>query len=181
MNQVSEEQRLLEQARNLNSQVLAKIYDDYSPGVYRYAMRLLGHQELSEECVADTFSRFLQALRARKGPRENIQAYLYRIAHNWIVDHYRTEPEETMLDNNHPGNSLRPEDEVIQNLQASRVRKAIRDLTPDQQMVIGMKYLEGLDNNTVALALGKPVGAIKSLQHRALASLKRILENEGLQ
>ncbi|MBN1304668.1 MAG: sigma-70 family RNA polymerase sigma factor [Anaerolineales bacterium] len=177
---MASESDLLQRARSFDHHALAELYDLYSPGLYRYAMRLLGHQQLSEECVADTFSRLLQALQARKGPDRNIQAYLYRITHNWIVDYYRSHPEEeAALEDDHAGDAPRPEDAAIQNLQAQHLRKVVRTLTQDQQMVIGMKYLEGLDNKTVALALGKPVGAVKSLQHRALASLKKILEDEG--
>jgi DNA-directed RNA polymerase specialized sigma24 family protein len=51
-------------------------------------MRLLGHASLAEDCVAETFARFLKALQKRQGPRDHLQAYLYRIAHNWIVDLY---------------------------------------------------------------------------------------------
>ena len=178
---MTSESDLLQRARKFDQKALAEIYDRFSPGLYRYAMRLLGHQELAEDCVADTFSRFLKALQTRKGPRNYVQAYLYRVAHNWIVDHYRSKTETEELDNHLPSDTPYPEESTIQNLRAARLRTAIRQLTPDQQMVIGMKYLEGLDNETVAQALGKPVGAVKSLQHRALASLKRILKNEGFE
>jgi len=58
---------------------------------------------------------------------------------------------------------------------------ALRRLTPDQQQVIALKYLEGWENKEIAISLKKPVGAIKSLQHRALASLKKNLKSEELQ
>jgi RNA polymerase sigma-70 factor (ECF subfamily) len=58
------------------------------------------------------------------------------------------------------------------------MRKAIQQLTPDQQKVIAFKYLQGWKNEEIAQTLNKPVGAIKSLQHRALASLQRILSKE---
>jgi DNA-directed RNA polymerase specialized sigma24 family protein len=52
---------------------LAEIYDTYRPGLYRYAMRLLGDASLAEDCVAETFARFLKALHTRQGPREHLQ------------------------------------------------------------------------------------------------------------
>jgi RNA polymerase sigma-70 factor (ECF subfamily) len=79
---------LIQRARQYDRQALAQIYDLYSPGLYRYAMRLLGDQSLAEDCVSETFSRFLQALRGRKGPQNYLQAYLFRMAHNWIADQY---------------------------------------------------------------------------------------------
>jgi RNA polymerase sigma-70 factor (ECF subfamily) len=76
------EQELLHAAYALEEQTLAEIYDLYSPRLYRYAMRLLGDAQISEDCVAETFSRFLQALQAGRGPRDHLQAYLFRTAHN---------------------------------------------------------------------------------------------------
>jgi RNA polymerase sigma-70 factor (ECF subfamily) len=178
MNQVSEEQRLLDAARNFNSQVLAKIYDDYSPGLYRYAMRLVGDQDLAEDCVAETFARFLQALHRKRGPRDHLQAYLYRIAHNWIIDQYRSKKPVTELVDAIASNQLNPELDATERIQRAKIRAAIRELTPDQQRVIALKFLEGWENADIAHALRKPVGAVKSLQHRALAALRKRLENQ---
>ena len=178
---MSEEQRLLEGARNLHTQVLAKIYDDYSPGVYRYAMRLLGDQSMAEDCVAETFARFLQALHRKRGPREHLSAYLYRIAHNWIIDYYRSRQPETELVDTIASDQNSPELDASDRIRRHRIRAAIRELTPDQQLVIALKYLEGWENAEIADALRKPVGAVKSLQHRALAALRKRLQKEKLE
>lgn len=165
---------LISRARQFDRQTLAQIYDLYSPRLYRYAMRLLGDQNLAEDCVAETFSRFLQALRACKGPDNFLQAYLFRTAHNWIADQYRRQPIPTIeLDEQHPDGNANPEEEA-------GLRKALRHLTPDQQQVIALKFFEEWENEEIAYAMRKPVGAVKSLQHRALASLQRILLNEEL-
>ena len=68
-NKVSPEQDLLERARRLEHQALAQVYDLYSPGLYRYSMRILGDSTQAEDCVAETFSRFLHAMHRHKGPR----------------------------------------------------------------------------------------------------------------
>jgi RNA polymerase sigma-70 factor (ECF subfamily) len=177
--QVPSDPELLKLAQQFDQQALARIYDTYSPGLYRYAMRLLGDQDLAEECIAETFSRFLQALQAKRGPESYLQAYLYRIAHNWIVDHYRQEPGQPVeLTEEHQDENADPEIDAGQHLHQERLRMAIKTLTPDQQQVIALKYLEGWENKEIALSLKKPVGAVKSLQHRALATLQRILNRE---
>lgn len=173
---MASENELLKLARQFDAESLAQIYDTFSPGLYRYAMRLTGDQDLAEECVADTFSRLLQAFSFGKGPREFLQAYLYRIAHNWVVDYFRRKPfEPESLDEERSDGGLSPEEQANISLQNHRLRKAILSLTPDQQQVIALKYLEGLENMDIARALKKPVGAIKSLQHRALINLKKQL------
>ncbi len=83
------EQELLTKAGQFDTRALTEIYDLYSPRLYRYAMRLLGDDCAAEDCVSETFSRFLKALQAGKGPRDYLQAYLFRAAHNLVVDHYR--------------------------------------------------------------------------------------------
>jgi RNA polymerase sigma-70 factor, ECF subfamily len=177
--QVLSNDELLELARNFDQSALAQIYDSYSPGLYLYAMRRLSDQDRAEDCVAETFSRFLQALQARRGPNDYLQAYLYRMAHNWIVDHYRREPMQPVeLVEEHQDGKADPEADASLNLQRSGLRKALLKLTADQQQVIALKYLEGWENDEIALSLRKPVGAVKSLQHRALASLKKILRGE---
>jgi RNA polymerase sigma-70 factor (ECF subfamily) len=178
---VPSDSELIQSARRYEHQALAQIYDRYSPGLYRYAMRRLGHQDLAEDCVADTFARFLQALRADRGPLDYLQAYLYRVAHNWISDHYRRDPvPEEELTEDHRDDRADPEEDATQNQRHARLRAALQQLTADQQQVIVLKYLEGWENEEVARSLKKPVGAVKSLQHRALAALQRVLKDEDL-
>jgi RNA polymerase sigma-70 factor (ECF subfamily) len=168
------EQELLRLASQRNTTALAEIYDCYSPGLYRYAMRLLGHASLAEDCVSEAFTRFLQSLQKGHGPRDHLQAYLYRIAHNWIVDLYRDHEETIALSEAlHCEEVL--EEEAARHIRQKRVRAAIRSLTPDQQKVITLKYMEEWNNEEIARVLHKPVGAVKSLQHRALLSLQKLL------
>jgi len=176
---VSNEQELLQKASRMNTQALAEIYDIYSPGIYRYGMRLLGDMSLAEDCVSETFARFLKSLQERRGPRDNLQAYLYRIAHNWIVDHYRKNGNTVELSDAIRSEADAPEEEAAKSLVQRQVRKAIRQLTPDQQQVIALKYLEDWSNEEVARALKKPVGAVKSIQHRALKSLHKLLAEKS--
>jgi RNA polymerase sigma-70 factor (ECF subfamily) len=178
-NPVSDEQNLLQRASRLETQALAEIYDTCSPGIYRYSMRLLGDVSLAEDCVADTFARFLKSLQERRGPRDNLQAYLYRIAHNWIVDLYRNNKETVELSDALRSEADFPEEEAEKNIRQKQVRKAIRSLTPDQQQVISLKYLEEWSNEEIARVLTKPVGAVKSIQHRALKSLYELLAEKS--
>ena len=179
MNRVNDAD-LLRDAKAFDMQALAKIYDRFSPGLYAYALRLLGDPQLAEDCVAETFSRFLKGLRAGKGPDNYLQAYLYRVAHNWVTDQYRRQPPPPLeLDETlRAENDLQPEATVERNLEQERVRLALRALTPDQRQVIVLRYLEGWENEAVSAAVSKPVSAVKALQHRALAALRKWLLGE---
>ena len=179
------EQDLLNGAKAYDLSILTAIYQRYSLGIYRYAMRHLGDDCLAEDCVAETFSRFLKALRAGQGPQDHLQAYLYRIAHNWITDCYRRQPPPPidLDDSMKEGDHLLPEAQADASLEQRQVRLALRSLTPDQRQVIALRFIEGWENDEVASALEKPVGAIRALQFRALNTLRRLLlrgEKEGV-
>lgn len=174
------DQRLLSLAKQLDQQTLVDIFDTYSPGIYRYALRLLGEPDLAQECMSETFGRFLAALHHGKGPDEYLRAYLYRIAHNWITDTYRRQPPPTLPIDERLAcdTSDEPPGIFTEELERQGVRAALALLTPEQRQVITLKYLEDWQNEEIARALNKPVGAVKSLQHRALAALRRILLRE---
>ena len=174
------EQVYLQGARNFDLKALAEIYDQYSPGIYRYALRLLGDACLAEDCTAETFSRFLKAIRSGHGPQDHLQAYLYRIAHNWITDCYRkTLPIQIELDEDcREDEQYHPEAEVDRRMLQDEVRLALRALTPDQRQVVALRFIEGWENEAVAEALQRPVGAVKALQHRALNALRKMLFRE---
>ena len=164
-------------ARSFNKQLLVDIYEQHSPGIYRYAYRLIGDRDLAEECVSETFSRFLQAIKNGRGPSDNVQGYLYRVAHNWITDLYRRGRDfhESLEVDGHPDPNSNPSTLVGRELERERVRSAIRKLPYDQQRVIELRFIEELSHEDVATTLGKTVEATRALQYRAISSLRQIL------
>jgi RNA polymerase sigma-70 factor (ECF subfamily) len=173
---------LLARVQRFEEQALAEVYDCYSEDLYRYAWRLLGDECLAEECVAETFSRFLHAIRRGKGPQRYLRAYLYRTAHNWITDSYRRGPAPWLpLDPEMKAeDSQAPPDLVEEALERQEVRAALGCLTPEQRQVIVLRYLHEWTHEEIANSLEKQVGAVKALQHRALNALRRALHmDEG--
>ncbi len=168
---------ILVRAKRFEAQTLEEIFDTFSPGIYRYAYRLLGDEELARECMSETFSRFLVALKRESGPDKYLQAYLYRIAHNWVTDFYRRKTPPTLpLDAQMPANPAdEPQQALADGIASQQLRYALTLLTPDQCQVIVLKYLEDWENEAIARTLNKPVGAVKALQHRALEALRRIM------
>lgn len=176
---MSNDQDLLHGAKQFDLPALTTIYEQYSPMIYRYAYRLLGDASLAEECLADTFDRFLHALSRGAGPKTNLKAYLYRIAHNWITDRFRSNrPAESEIPEEIQDERADRPDEVTRALDRETLRNALQQLTPDQQQVIVLKYVEEFDNDEISKILQKNVGSVKALQHRALASLRRLLVDE---
>lgn len=167
----------MQRANSLDRQTLGAIYDDYHHLLYSYIYRRVGDVEIARDLTADVFRRFLQAAANGTGPTENLRAWLYRVAHNIVIDHYRRQQhrqsypleEKWISGDDDPGQAAE------QQLLAAQVRAALRHLTADQQQVISLKFLEGLSNDEIAEVTEKSVGAVKALQHRALAALRRKL------
>lgn len=178
---IIDEAELLSGARQFDRATLAQIYDQFSPGLYRYAARRLGDAIQAEECVAETFSRFLQVLRDGKGPRDHLRAYLYRVANNWIVDSYRRQPPPPLPLEPEFAAAIQdgPAARLSEEIEREEMRSALKQLTPEQQQVIVLKYLEGWKAEEIANTLEKPVGAVKALQHRGLAALRRLMAKEA--
>jgi RNA polymerase sigma-70 factor, ECF subfamily len=163
--------------QRMGKQELADLYEAQSPGLYRYAYRLLGDQNVAEDCVSETFSRFLQAVKGGGGPSENARAYLYRTVHNWVIDHYRRQPLPplSLEDEMHSGEQDHVSQRVAKEMLRERVRSALLRLPAEQQQVIQLRFLEDWSHNEVAAQLGKSAEATRALQHRAMDALRRML------
>jgi len=157
--------------------VLAAIYDEYHQPLYRYVYRQVGEVETARDLTAEVFHRLLRTVQNGDSPEQHLAAWLYRTAYHIVVDYYRRQQhrQHLPLDEELVNASDDPVETTEHRLSAARVRAALRQLTPDQQQVIALKFLEGLSNQEVAALLDKPIGAVKSLQHRALAALQRQL------
>lgn len=167
---------LLQQARQLSLPALEAVYDRFNQGLYYYALRQLGDPVLAEDCVAEVFKKFLQALKLGGGPNSNLKSYLYQAVHNWVTDQYRRDPNRALaLDPTLTDPEAHPCEQAEQNILLQQTRAALHLLTPEQRQVITLRFVEGWELDEIAQTLEKPVGAVKSLQHRALAALQRIL------
>ena len=150
---------------------LGQLYDTYAPKIYRYLFHRLGDQALAEDLTGEVFLRFL---RARPDP-DNVQAFLYRMAHNLIVDHVRRQRPTLPLDEELAATGPDPAQLAAAALESARLRRALLRLTADQQQVVTLRFLEGFSTAEVAQILRKPEGAIKALQHRGLTALRELL------
>lgn len=155
-------------------QALSEIYDSNAPRIFRYVYHRLGDQALAEDLTSEVFLRFLHA---RAAP-DNVTAFLYRMAHNLIVDYVRRHRASLPLDDSLPADYADPLHLAEVEMERVRIRRALARLTTDQEQVIVLKFLEGLSNEEIAQILGKDIGAVKSLQHRGLAALRGLLSQE---
>jgi RNA polymerase sigma-70 factor, ECF subfamily len=161
----------------LTKKDLVEIYEKFSPQLFAYAFRLLGDSQVAEDCVSETFSRFLKVIHRGAAPTKNLKAYLYRIAHNWIMDYYRKghpEQGEEVIEQLHSG-SDNVEGKISQAFEQQKVRKALLNLPENQLQVIMLRFYDEWSHAETASALGKSEEATRALQYRALEGLRHQL------
>ena len=176
---------IIRRAQALDAGALAELYDRHFDGIYRYLFTRMRHQADAEDLTEQVFLKMVDSIKRYKPRGVAFSSWLYRIAHNLLVDRYRRagrEPVELSDD----VRDLRPQADPADLLQNSEQRhalvEAVRRLTPEQQQVITMRFIENLDAEEIARQMRRRPGAIHSMQHRALASLYRfLLEGEQVE
>jgi RNA polymerase sigma-70 factor (ECF subfamily) len=145
--------------------------------MYAYIYRRVGDAAVAEDLTSELFLRMLRAIRDEVVWHTSFNAWLYRVAHNLVVDHYRRQGQTSQvpLDESVTDGGRRPDQTVERRLEDERLRQALRKLTPGQQQVLTLRFGEGLSAREVGEIIGKTTGAVEALQRRGLAALKRIL------
>jgi RNA polymerase sigma-70 factor (ECF subfamily) len=177
-----DESELLEGARRLDETALRTIFDVYYEPLYRYIYRHIGVSLTAEDLVADVFRSLLEQLQAQRGPTTYLKAWLYRVAHNLIVDELRRNKhrDHDELDEEWSAHGAQVQDEVQQSFARQVTNDALQGLTDKQRAVLELKYLHGLDAPEIAQTLKMSVGTVKALQHRGLQAMRRQLKQKGV-
>jgi RNA polymerase sigma-70 factor (ECF subfamily) len=173
-----DETELIQRAKTYDPDALSTIYERYYQAIYRYVYYRVGDSGLAEDLTGDIFLKMLHGIESYSIQGVPFSAWLYRIARNRIIDHLRRQPQkaDVSLEEARADNIASTETTLEQALQRDELLKAVQVLTGDQRQVIILKFIEDQDNATIATILGKTEGAVKSLQHRALDTLRHHME-----
>ncbi len=182
-----EEKGLIKQAQNGDSASFGKLYDRYAERIYRFIFLKTGHKSDAEDLLHEVFLsgwRTVHTYELRGGIP--FTSWLYRIAGNRIIDWYRAQKHGVSLDEMTERNTLPVElastshtallDALDRGFEIETVMKGIRGLGDVEQTVVLMRYVEDLSPEEVGHAIGKTAGAVRLIQHRALAKLKKNIE-----
>jgi RNA polymerase sigma-70 factor (ECF subfamily) len=177
---MSELADLLRAARKLDKEALTKIFDLYSPALYKFISRLVHDPVQADRIVADVFVRLVEEFAVGQGPRASIRPYLYQVAYRLVVERFR---------DSHPHSSLevaiRTADK--ENTGAAEVQNGERamleallvtlntELSEDQRIVVILRFLEDFSLKETAEIIGKDVNNVKVIQTRGIAKLKKAM------
>jgi RNA polymerase sigma-70 factor (ECF subfamily) len=170
---------LVEQAQKGDRNALEELYLIHFDRIYSYLHVSVGNRHDAEDLTTQTFLKMLEAIGRFRWQSAPFSAWLFRIAHNLAMDHFRAnkrwQPEEDVPEPD-PDESTSAEHGALQAIGQKSMLDLIEDLSPEQQQVLTLKFVFNFANAEAATILGKTEGAIKSLQHRALVSLQKQLE-----
>jgi RNA polymerase sigma-70 factor (ECF subfamily) len=170
------EDRLLDRARRGDRKAVAQLYESFFDPVYQFIRWRVNDPHLAEDLTSDVFIRFLSALQGPNAPRQTVRGWLFRVARNVLHDHYHQPHALGDLDDDLPAPAdTEAEPLLLQALEAERVRRVLGMLATDQQEVLILRFGQMLSLQATADSMGKSVSAIKSLQFRAIDTLRRLL------
>jgi RNA polymerase sigma-70 factor (ECF subfamily) len=167
---------LVERAQGGDREALEELYLIHFDRIYSYLHLSVGNRHDAEDLTTQTFLKMLEAIGRFRWQSVPFSAWLFRIAHNLAIDHFRArrrvQPEDEVPEV--PGQEeSSAEQQAMDSLGQAGMLALIGRLSPEQRQVLTLKFLFGFANAEVAEILGKTEGAVKSLQHRALATLQK--------
>lgn len=170
---------LVIRAQEGDGEAFGQLYDQYVDLVFRYIYYRVGSRALAEDLTSETFLRALRRISSFTWQGRDVGAWFVTIARNLIADHYKSGryrlevATADMLDADQAEDG--PEGEVLDALTNATLLNAVKELNPEQQECIVLRFLQGMSVAETALAMGKNEGAIKALQYRAVRALGRLL------
>ncbi|HRV95883.1 MAG TPA: sigma-70 family RNA polymerase sigma factor [Anaerolineae bacterium] len=181
---MSNDQQLLEKAKQLDPDALREFHHRFYEMVARYVQFKVGDQRTVEDLCGEIFVRALEALRRGSAWRDSPQGWIMGIARNVVADHYRQRermPEVQLNEQVTAAEHTNPLHQAIRSERTRELVQAIRQLTDEQREVIVLRFLEGMDIQSVAQALNKKPGAIKGLQFRAMRALAELIQPQSME
>jgi RNA polymerase sigma factor, sigma-70 family len=172
------ELRIIEEAKQGNTGSFGLLYEHYISPIYRFIYMKVNGREEAEDLTHEVFLSAWQNLYRYKSQGFPFSSWLYQIARNRVIDHYRVRKNHTNIetvDAEFVSISSGLEERLDGDLNLQKIKGALKALSPDQQDVLIMKFVEDLSHTEIAAALKKSEGAVRLIQHRAIKALKRIV------
>lgn len=173
---------LVELAQRGEADAIGGLYDLHYRAIFRYFRARVGNWQLAEDLTSDVFRRMLTGLPQYRPMGLPFRAWLFRIAHNVLVDHYRKESSDMSVElqenEQHGQRAADPASEVEHKLTMEEAYRALFELEPSQRDVLALRFLSGLSLREVAQALNRTEASVKALQQRGLAAVRLALVPE---
>lgn len=170
---------LVTRAQRGSAEATGQLYERHYQSIFRYLVYRTGDPRAAEDLTGDVFLKMLEALPAFRVGTASFRAWLFQIARNLAIDHYRRNHSRPVqpLEEAFPAPGEHPEEAVQRQLTGELLLQALSHLPDDQRDVVLMRFVEGMPLAEVAATLHRSEDAIKGLQRRALINLRALLES----
>ena len=171
------EESLIQRAQKGDAVALTQIYEENFDRIYRYIALKIGDRTEAEDLTQQVFLKAIQSISSYRWKGMPFSSWLYRIAHNQIVDYVRKRSRRptVSLDDTDPAGGESPVKATEQKMAMEELVAAAEKLTPSQREVISLRFAAQLSIAECARTMGKSEGAIKALQHSAIQALRRVM------
>jgi RNA polymerase sigma-70 factor, ECF subfamily len=156
-----------------DAEAFGRLYQLFVDRIFRYVFYQVKDKMTAEDVTEEVFVKCWKSISHCRGREQTFSAWLYRIAHNQVVDVMQKHRREVSLDKVYISDGSDPENEAERNIELQKVLEAVKDLPEPQQQLIILKFLDDLDNEEIGRIMGKRQGAIRALQMRALINLRK--------
>ena len=169
---------LVDEAAEGSFEAFGDLYRLYVNQIYQYVAYQVRNNMVAEDITADVFTRVLEHIDSCKGKGATFTAWLYRIAHNRVIDYFRSDRRHLPLESDGVYDLGDIKQDPFKHLERRELYGAIMELPASHRQVIILKFIVGLDNREIGYVVRKSEGAVRIIQMRALASLRKILDKD---
>lgn len=177
----ADEAQLLKKARAGDAGAFGELYELYASQVFRFLYAHMDDRLDAEDLTEEVFLRVWRALPGYREQGVPFGGFVFRVARNALIDHYRqrrrTPAHLALLDEHIKDEQANPAQVLHVDAQRSEVRRFLRQLRADYRTVLSLRFLAELSTHEIAVAMGKSPGAVRVLQHRALAALRKLMSH----
>ncbi len=174
-------QELVERTKQGDKDAFASLYEQYVDAIYRYVYFRVDADD-AEDLVETVFVKAWEKIAGYKQTKDNFSSWLFRVAHNLVVDHYRSRKTVEAITEEYQEYRAEYHPKIVteRGIESDLLQKALKGLKDDYQQVLVLKYINELSNKEISALLDKSEGSLRILQFRALKALKGVLEEMGM-
>ena len=164
-----------------NQARLVSLFEESYDKIAHYVYSHIGDKTEAEDIASEVFLKALESLKTYKERGIPMQAWLFKIAHNLVVDHLRkvTKHKTVSIDTVEIRDEANPEATLEMNIELERVTRSMKELTEEQREIVRLRFFGGLTSREVGSLLGKSDGAVREMQRAALEKLRQLLSESN--
>ena len=170
---MSDDLQLVQAAKAGRSDAMGQLYDIYAVAIYKFVFYKTMHKETAEDLTSKVFFKVLEKLETFNSEKSSFRTWLYTVARNTVIDHYRTQKKNKNIDDVWDLSSKEKVDDIVENrMQLEKVQEALKDLKIEQREIVLLRVWQGMSYKEIAEVTGSTEAACKMSYSRSMKIVK---------